>query len=140
MFRIIFAAALLCAPSLAYAETCTASHYGVGDGYVGRRTANGEIMNPRAMTAAHKTRGFRVACHCDAICGQVAQHRGPHQRSGPVHSRPLHRPQLWRGESAWHGRDGEGVCRVIILNDPLIAWAAVLAVLCLLWLLFPKWR
>lgn len=40
------------------AETCIASHYGVGDGYGGRRTANGETMNPRAMTAAHKTRKF----------------------------------------------------------------------------------
>ena len=35
MFRIIFAVALLCAPSLSYAETCIASHYGVGDGYGG---------------------------------------------------------------------------------------------------------
>ena len=58
MFRIIFAVALLCAPSLSYAETCIASHYGVGDGYGGRRTANGEIMNPRAMTAAHRTLPF----------------------------------------------------------------------------------
>lgn len=58
MFRIIFAAALLCAPSLAYAETCIASHYGVGDGYGGRRTASGERMNPHAMTAAHKTLPF----------------------------------------------------------------------------------
>jgi rare lipoprotein A len=58
MFRIIFAAALLCLPTLAHAETCIASHYGVGDGYGGRRTASGEIMNPRAMTAAHRTRAF----------------------------------------------------------------------------------
>lgn len=29
---------------------------------------------------------------------------------------------------------------MVILNDPLIAWAVVLAVLCLLWLLFPRWR
>lgn len=47
------AAAPGCTP--AYAETCQASHYGVGDGYGGKRTASGERMNPRAMTAAHKT-------------------------------------------------------------------------------------
>ncbi len=46
MFRIVFAAALLCVPSIAYAETCIASHYGVGDGYGGRRTANGENHDP----------------------------------------------------------------------------------------------
>lgn len=44
--------------SAAQAETCTASHYGVGDGYGGRRTASGERMNPHAMTAAHKTLPF----------------------------------------------------------------------------------
>lgn len=54
---IIFAVALLCAPSL-YPEACIASHYGVGDGYGGRRTASGEVTNPRAMTAAQKTRAF----------------------------------------------------------------------------------
>jgi rare lipoprotein A len=59
MFRIIFAVALLCAPSLAFAETCIASQYGVGDGYHGRRTASGAIFNTYATspyTVAHKTR------------------------------------------------------------------------------------
>ncbi len=58
MFRLFLAAALLCLPSIALAETCIASHYGVGDGYGGRKTASGERMNPYAMTAAHRTRGF----------------------------------------------------------------------------------
>lgn len=40
------------------AEVCRASHYGVGDGYGGKRTASGERMNPGAMTAAHRTRPF----------------------------------------------------------------------------------
>lgn len=40
------------------AETCLASHYGVGDGYGGKRTASGETMNPGAMTAAHRSRPF----------------------------------------------------------------------------------
>lgn len=71
MLRLI-AAALLCVASLvmpataqenwrgvfAGGETCIASHYGVGDGYGGRKTASGERMNPSAMTAAHKSRPF----------------------------------------------------------------------------------
>jgi rare lipoprotein A len=32
-----------------------ASFYGKGDGFAGRKTANGEIFDPSAMTAAHKT-------------------------------------------------------------------------------------
>lgn len=50
--------ALACASAVARAETCIASHYGVGDGYGGRRTASGERMNPQAMTAAHRTLPF----------------------------------------------------------------------------------
>ncbi len=40
------------------AETCTASQYGIGDGYHGRRTASGERFNTYALTAAHRTRAF----------------------------------------------------------------------------------
>lgn len=42
-------------------ETCTASQYGVGDGYHGKRTASGERFNTWAnspYTVAHKTRPF----------------------------------------------------------------------------------
>lgn len=52
----LVAALLLATP--AAAETCIASHYGVGDGYGGKRTASGERMNPNAMTAAHRTKPF----------------------------------------------------------------------------------
>ncbi len=47
----------------ARSQTGIASVYGNGDGYAGRKTANGERMNPRAMTAAHRTLPFgtRVA-------------------------------------------------------------------------------
>jgi rare lipoprotein A len=61
MFRITPAAALLCLPSIAHAETCIASQYGVGDGYHGRRTASGAIFNTYATnpyTVAHKTRAL----------------------------------------------------------------------------------
>jgi rare lipoprotein A len=37
---------------------CTASQYGVGDRYNGRRTASGERFNTYALTAAHRTRRF----------------------------------------------------------------------------------
>jgi rare lipoprotein A len=56
----VFAATLflcLCAGE-AGAETCVASHYGIGDGYHGKRTASGERFNAHAMTAAHKTLPF----------------------------------------------------------------------------------
>jgi rare lipoprotein A len=39
----------------AFAATCMASHYGVGDGYGGKRTTSGERMNPQAMTAAMRS-------------------------------------------------------------------------------------
>lgn len=57
MTRTVLAAALLCAMSGCHpvmaAQQCEASHYGHGDGYNGRRTANGEVFNTyRHFTAA----------------------------------------------------------------------------------------
>ncbi len=60
----LFAAAMLSALSAmpALGETCTASQYGVGDGYNGRRTASGRVFNTWATepypTAAHRTLPF----------------------------------------------------------------------------------
>lgn len=51
-------ALLFTVASHAKAETCIASQYGTGDGYGGKRTANGEIMRPSALTAAHRTLAF----------------------------------------------------------------------------------
>ena len=42
----------------ALAESGVASIYGNGDGYAGRKTASGERMNPRALTAAHRSLPF----------------------------------------------------------------------------------
>lgn len=43
----------------AHAESCIASQYGVGDGYDGRRTASGALLDTRhALTAAHRTLPF----------------------------------------------------------------------------------
>lgn len=59
MNRIILATlAFACVAVPASAETCVASQYGVGDGYHGKRAADGSIFNTYAMTAAHKTRAF----------------------------------------------------------------------------------
>jgi rare lipoprotein A len=79
--RIAFSAAiLLCLASFAQAETCLASHYGVGDGYGGRRTASGERMNPQAMTAAHRSLPFGTRVHVTGPLGSVVvrvNDRGP---------------------------------------------------------------
>jgi rare lipoprotein A len=63
MIRTAFLAALLlCAfCKQASAEICTASQYGVGDGYHGKRTASGERFNTYASnpyTVAHKSKAF----------------------------------------------------------------------------------
>lgn len=62
MIRIFVAAALLCAClTSARGETCLASQYGAGDGYHGRRAADGSIFNTDATspyTVAHPSRPF----------------------------------------------------------------------------------
>ena len=59
MFRTaLFVIAICCAPSFVQAETCTASQYGIGDGYHGKKTASGERFNTHALTAAHRTKAF----------------------------------------------------------------------------------
>jgi peptidoglycan lytic transglycosylase len=61
-------------------EICIASHYGVGDGYGGRRTASGERMNPHAMTAAHRSLPFGSRVYVKGPRGSVVvriNDRGP---------------------------------------------------------------
>lgn len=48
-------AAILQAPTQALASCGVASFYGHGDGFHGRRTANGETFNKWALTAASRT-------------------------------------------------------------------------------------
>jgi len=55
---IFVSSIVLPSPSMAGASTGIASVYGNGDGYAWRKTANGERMNPGAMTAAHRTLPF----------------------------------------------------------------------------------
>ena len=58
MLKILFAAtfsAIVVLPLQASAATCGyASHYGVGDGFHGNITANGERYNAYGRTVAHK--------------------------------------------------------------------------------------
>jgi len=76
--------ALLALPAVAVAgQRCNASHYGVGDDYGGRRTAFGERMNPKGMTAAHRTLPFgtRVrVTHGDKSVVVRINDRGPSVR------------------------------------------------------------
>ncbi|MBM3383223.1 MAG: septal ring lytic transglycosylase RlpA family protein [Betaproteobacteria bacterium] len=44
--------------SVGFTQTGMASYYGVGDGFHGRRTANGETFNAYGLTAAHRTLRF----------------------------------------------------------------------------------
>ena len=55
---IFVSSIVLPSPSMAGSSTGIASVYGNGDGYAWRKTANGERMNPGAMTAAHRTLPF----------------------------------------------------------------------------------
>ena len=55
---VFFSALAFSSPSSAGSAAGVASVYGNGDGYAWRKTANGERMNPRAMTAAHRTLPF----------------------------------------------------------------------------------
>ena len=56
MFRFLIAAALCCAPSLAFAQTGTASWYGAESG---TRTASGQHFNPEGSTCAMRTHAWR---------------------------------------------------------------------------------
>ena len=53
MIRLLLAACFCALATPSFAETCIASQYGVGDGYHGQRTANGERFNAYGLTAAH---------------------------------------------------------------------------------------
>ncbi|MFZ9315689.1 MAG: septal ring lytic transglycosylase RlpA family protein [Candidatus Nanopelagicaceae bacterium] len=47
------------APAKAASLGCSyASHYGIGDGYHGSRTASGEVLNAYGLTAAHRSLPF----------------------------------------------------------------------------------
>jgi rare lipoprotein A len=47
----------------AWAGCVRASHYGVGDGFNGRKTASGQRFNAHGMSAAHRTLPFGTHLH-----------------------------------------------------------------------------
>lgn len=52
---------VICVPSPASAQLLgcsSASHYGIGDGYHGQRTANGERFDAYGVSAAHRSLPF----------------------------------------------------------------------------------
>jgi rare lipoprotein A len=56
---LVFTLAISFSPQvLAASQTGIASVYGNGDGHAWSKTANGGRMNPRALTAAHRTLPF----------------------------------------------------------------------------------
>jgi rare lipoprotein A len=55
---VVALAALLLSATPSMASTMLTSHYGVGDGYHGKRGANGKIFSAYKFTAAHKTLPF----------------------------------------------------------------------------------
>ena len=106
----LIAVLLLCLVSSgAAAETCTASHYGRGDGYGGRRTASGERMNPSAMTAAHRSAAFgtrlRVTHKGRSVVVRVND-RGPFVRGRII--------DVSTGAADVMGMKGAGVARVTL--------------------------
>ncbi|MCW1991135.1 rare lipoprotein A [Bradyrhizobium diazoefficiens] len=62
MHRYLLAATIAAAcTSSAAAEVCTASQYGVGDGYHGRRTASGRIFNTYAGASGREDDPYTIA-------------------------------------------------------------------------------
>lgn len=89
----------------------TASHYGIGDGYHGQRTANGERFNAYDLTAAHRTLPFGTRLMVtDQVTGKSVvvriNDRGPY-----VHGRII---DLSYGAFSAIRHPGAGIARVCI--------------------------
>lgn len=57
-FKSMFVVLTLIFSGVSNAQTGVASFYGVGDGFHGKRMANGQRFNTYALTAAHKSLPF----------------------------------------------------------------------------------
>ena len=121
----LIAAALCCASSLVHAEVCTASQYGIVDGYHGKRTASGERFDTHALTAAHKTKGFGThATVTNQANGRSVSvritDRGPFVQAVASTCRtPLPMPLGWAAQRRWWSNDSlhanRACCRVLYL-------------------------
>lgn len=76
---------ILCA-LIAPAHAEFATYYGGSDGYCGKRTANGEVYNCAAMTAAHRSLAFGTyVTVCGKSCATVRiNDRGPYAHSASI--------------------------------------------------------
>ena len=64
MRKLALALAVLVVSAIpAFAQCGIASHYGIGDGFHGRKTASGERFNAHGYTAAHRTLAFGTVLH-----------------------------------------------------------------------------
>ena len=94
-----------------------ASHYGYRS-----KTANGEMMNPQAMTAAHPSLPFGTHVRVTDV-GDPPRGGRAHQRPRPVRQRPHHRPLDRGGTGARHHRprrrDGRSRGRFLSKNQAL---------------------
>ena len=57
-FKTMFVILTLMFSNVSFAQTGTASWYGLNDGFHGKRMANGERFNTYALTMAHRTLPF----------------------------------------------------------------------------------
>ncbi len=91
-----------------HAETMVASFYGAESG---RRTASGEMFNPAAMTAAHRTLPFGTrlrVCRSGCVVVRVTD-RGPFVRGRSL--------DLSSGAARRIGLDRAGVGRVEVTRE-----------------------
>lgn len=85
IIAIVFTLMLVSAPT--WAACGSASHYGHGDGFHGRKTASGTIFNKNAMTAAHRTLPFGTVVTVTRgshSCTMTITDRGPAKWTGRI--------------------------------------------------------
>lgn len=119
MTKNFFAAALIgCAfttavsPAKADSLGCAyASHYGVGDGYHGQRTASGETFNAYGLTAAHRSLPFGTKLRVTDATTKKAVIIRINDRGPYVHGRVV---DLSYGAFAAITNPGKGVTKVCI--------------------------
>jgi rare lipoprotein A len=116
--KIIAAALIGCAfttavlPAKAESLGCSyASHYGVGDGYHGQRTANGETFNAYGLSAAHRSLPFGTKLRVTDATTQKAVIIRINDRGPYVHNRVL---DLSYGAFSAITSPGKGVTKVCI--------------------------
>jgi rare lipoprotein A len=89
-FTALVVSSVLCVAAGGVGRAEVASIYGGGDGLCGSRTASGERLNCRAMTAAHRTLPFGTlvqVCHHGCVVVRIND-RGPFVRGRHIDLSP----------------------------------------------------